>query len=275
MSNTIKINDRGFAPPVVMNILIINVLFYVATYVLGSKNIDLYDVFGLKYITAPDFRPWQLVTYMFMHGGFNHIFFNMFAVWMFGSVLERYLGAKRFICFYFVTGIGAALIQYLVITLQIHPTIALMNNFIETPSLETLKYLVDHNGIERLAPNFHGFYQYAALHPGEMTSMASDMITLKGNFLNTFTVVGASGAVFGLLLAFGMFFPNSEIYLYFLFPIKAKWLVVLYGALELFLGFSSVGDGIAHFAHLGGMIFGFLMILYWKRNERNKRGFFS
>ncbi|MDL2326847.1 rhomboid family intramembrane serine protease [Bacteroidales bacterium OttesenSCG-928-A14] len=272
MSNTIRVNDRGFTPPIVKNLIIINVIFFIATILLQNRGIDLAGPLGLRYLTAPDFRPWQIITYMFMHGSFNHIFFNMFAIWMFGSVLERYLGWKRFLSYYFVTGIGAALVHYLIITIEIYPTIALMNDFISQPSLDSLKYLLDNNGIDRLAPNFHSFYQYAAVHPNEMTSLAESMMTLKGSFLNSFNVIGASGAVFGLLLAFGMFFPNSEIYLYFLIPIKAKWLVIGYGVIELLTGIYSTNDGIAHFAHLGGMIFGFFMILYWKKQGSANNG---
>lgn len=261
-------------PPVVKNILIINVIFYIATSLLGNKGIDLYHIFGLKYITAPDFRPWQIITYMFMHGNFQHIFFNMFAVWMFGSTIERYLGSKRFLCYYFVTGIGAALIHYLVITIQIHPTLMLMNGFIEHPSLDSLKFLMDHNTIDRIAPNIESYYQYAVFHPNEMIEMAENMVLLKGNYLNLFNVVGASGSVYGLLLAYGMLFPNSEIYFYFLIPIKAKWLVILYGILELFTGITNTNDGIAHFAHLGGMLFGIILILYWRKYDRNRKGYF-
>jgi membrane associated rhomboid family serine protease len=241
--------------------------------ILLDNNIDLYKIFGLHYITASDFRPWQLITYMFMHGDFNHLFFNMLAVWMFGSVLERYWGSKRFLCYYFVTGIGAGLVHYIIIAIQIHSTMELMNGFINQPSLESLKYLVETNTNELLTYNFQSLYQYALQNPSEITAMTSNMIALKGSYLNHFNVVGASGSVFGLLLAFGMLFPNSEIYLYFLIPIKAKWFVIIYGLLELILGALGSNDGVAHFAHLGGMIFGIFMILYWKKHDRNKNAY--
>lgn len=216
----------GFSvlPTVVKNLLIINALFFLATiacdYVL---RIDLSDYLGLHYIGASDFQPFQLVTYMFMHGNFAHLFFNMFALWMFGNTLENIWGPNRFLLFYFICGIGAGLIQELVQYIQYVTT------------------LQDYANV-----NMNGH------------------IIPMGQYLNMLTTVGASGAVYGILLAFGMMFPNSTLYIYFAIPIKAKWFVLLYGVIELFSGFTSV-DNVAHFAHLGGMLFGLILILYWKK----------
>ena len=210
---------------VVKNLLIINVLFFLATIACDMVlRIDLADYLGLHYIGASDFQPYQLVTYMFMHGNFAHLFFNMFALWMFGNTLENIWGANRFLLFYFVCGIGAGLVQELV---------------------QYIQYVTTLQGYENVR-------------------IAANQIIPMSQYLNLLTTVGASGAVFGILLAFGMMFPNSTLYIYFAIPIKAKWFVIIYGVIELFSGFTSV-DNVAHFAHLGGMLFGLILILYWKK----------
>lgn len=216
----------GFAvlPTVVKNLLIINVLFFLATMAAESVfRIDLTDYLGLHYIDASDFQPYQLVTYMFMHGSFAHLFFNMFALWMFGNTLENIWGSNRFLLFYFVCGIGAGLVQ------------------------ELVQYI-----------------QYATTLSNYANANIGGVIIPMSQYLNMLTTVGASGAVYGILLAFGMMFPNSTLYIYFAIPIKAKWFVLIYGLIELFAGFRGV-DNVAHFAHLGGMLFGLILILYWKK----------
>lgn len=234
-------------PPVVKNLLIINGLMYLATIALrNSLGIDLTDILGLKYFQSDSFQPYQLITYMFMHGSVDHIFFNMFALWMFGSVIENYWGPKRFLTFYFVTGIGAALVQMGVNYIQISHLLTIM-------SQEQIN-LVLNTGAQVMSDHKN----FIDSQMGELNSLING------------STVGASGAIFGLLLAFGMLFPNSMIYMYFLFPIKAKWFVIGYGLLELYSGFSNSADGIAHFAHLGGMIFGIILILYWKRKDKNR-----
>ena len=195
------VSPSGFKmlPTGVKNLLIVNVIMYLATIVLekyGFNNIT--TSLALWPLGSGFFKLWQPVTYMFLHASIDHIFFNMFALWMFGYILENYWGTKRFLFYYFVCGIGAGLINMLI------PTSGL--------------------------------------------------------------TVGASGAVYGILLAFGMMFPNEQIYLYFLLPIKAKWFVIGYAAIELFEGVFRSADGIAHFAHLGGMLFGLILILYWRRH---------
>lgn len=232
----------GFLPPVVKNLLIINALFYVATLVLGNTmQIDLTDYLGLHYFTSPHFATYQFVSYMFMHGSFSHILFNMFALWMFGSVLEQVWGPKKFLIYYMITGIGAALIQLLVIYIQVRN--------IEMDLSPELIDQVRETGFQLLQNNQN----------------FGDPLLGKLNELYNMTTIGASGSVFGLLLAFGMLFPNSLIYLYFFIPIKAKWFVIIYGAIELFSGVYNTGSNVAHFAHLGGMIFGFFLIIYWKK----------
>ena len=193
-------------PTGVKHLLIINVLMFAATYVLERLGyLQITNMLCLWPLGSGLFRIWQPLTYMFMHAGLDHIFFNMFALWMFGYVLENFWGTKRFVAYYLVCGIGAAI-----------------------------------------------------------THMAMSLL-FKMPLVPT---VGASGAVYGILLAFGMMFPNERIYLYFLMPIKAKWFVIGYAAIELFEGFFRA-DNVAHFAHLGGMLFGLILILLWRRRNRN------
>lgn len=230
MDNQFRPQGFSILPLVVKNLLIINGIFFLATIASDMVwHIDLADYLGLHYIGASGFRPYQFVTYMFMHGSFSHIFFNMFALWMFGNAIENAWGPKRFLIFYMVCGIGAGITQ------------------------EIVQYIQLHDIIEN--------YQFVKI--------GSERIAVE-DYLNMLTTVGASGAVYGILLAFGMMWPNSRIYLYFLIPIKTKWFVIIYGLLELFSGFSSV-DNVAHFAHVGGMLFGLILILYWRNKETGWR----
>lgn len=225
-------------PTVVKHLLIINVLMFVATFTLERFNIDLTDILGLHFFKATDFRVYQLITYMFMHANFGHLFFNMFALWMFGNTLENIWGSQRFLLFYMVCGIGAGLCQELVQYIQFQ---------YYSISDDVLNTVINEGGkLIRSGKNWKG-------ELGEI------------NRIVNVATVGASGAIYGLLLAFGMMFPNSMIYLYFLFPIKAKWFVIGYAVIELVSGLSG-GSNVAHFAHLGGMLFGLILILYWKKN---------
>ena len=232
-------------PPVIKNLLIINVLFYLATIALNSSfNINLVDYLGLHYPASKDFGIWQIVTYMFMHSPTNisHVIFNMFALWMFGNTLENVWGSKRFLNYYLITGIGAGIVQIIVAWIHLKSDTSGM-------AAEQITIVMQEGA--------------AVLSKG-MNYQDPAMSTLNA-IINTPTV-GASGAVFGILLAFGMMFPNSMIYVYFAIPVKAKYFVMIYGAIELFAGISNnAGDNVAHFAHLGGMVFGFFIIMYWKK----------
>jgi membrane associated rhomboid family serine protease len=216
-------------PPITKNLLIINVLCYFGIIVARRYGLDLDSVLGLHFFLASDFKLYQLFTYMFMHANLEHIFFNMFAVWMFGRTLEMVFGSKRFLTYYLVCGIGAGIVQ------------------------EVIQYVFYATELVR----------YDSVNIGvEIVPMAE--------YLNLMTTVGASGAVYGILLAFGMLFPNSQMFVFPLpFPIKAKFFVIGYVLIELFLGLGQTGDGVAHFAHLGGMIFGFLLIMYWRKKSKN------
>jgi len=232
-------------PPVVKNLIIINVIMLLATYVLSLRGFDLANILGLHYFKSPDFEPYQLITHMFMHGGFLHLLFNMFALWMFGRVLENVWGPKRFFIFYFVTGLGAAIFYSFV-------------NYIE------FQYIAS-----KLTPEV---VQDIMAHGADILNQGQNYVGQAGKLNSILNVptVGASGAVFGILLGFGMLFPNTELMLLFPpIPIKAKYFVAGYGAIELYSGLTNSGGNIAHFAHLGGMLFGFIMIKYWNSHTNN------
>ncbi len=225
-------------PAITKNLLIINFLVFAATWLLQRYGLDLNSIGGLHFFLAPDFNVLQLVTYMFLHGGFTHIFFNMFALWMFGCVLERVWGPKKFLFYYLACGIGAGLMQELA---------------------QFVQFYTMTGGADML--------QTARIYSAE---------------LNMWTTVGASGAIYAILLAFGMTFPEERIFIFPLpIPIKAKWFVMFYVAIELFSALGAPGDGVAHMAHLGGMLFGFFMIRYWNRhpgtgyNRNGGRQFFD
>jgi len=217
-------------PPVVKNLLIINVLLFIATGILQGApiNINLTQILGLHYWQSDFFESWQIITYMFMHGDLGHIFFNMFAVWMFGSHIENRWGSKRFLKYYLLTGFGAAFLHYLIF------------HFYTLPSIPNIIYA-------NTAP-----------------------LTAYEYMLQNTVVVGASGSLFGILLAFGVLFPNTLLYIIPIpFPIKAKYIVIGYGLFELFSGLSNnPNDNVAHFAHLGGMLFGLIIFTYWKFKDK-------
>jgi len=232
-------------PPVVKNLIIINVLLLLATFAFEQMGINLYTVLGLHFPLSEKFRLHQIFTHMFMHGGLTHLFFNMFALYMFGRVLESVWGPKRFLTYYLITGIGAAIL---------HSTV----NYIEYQSV-----------ISKLGPDQIAQVKEVGYGIWSQGKNFSDPLMGKMNLILNTPTVGASGAVFGILLGFGMLFPNTQLMLLFPpIPIKAKYFVIGYGVLELYLGFSQPGSNVAHFAHIGGMLFGFLLIKYWNKNSK-------
>jgi membrane associated rhomboid family serine protease len=260
--------------PVVKNLLIINVLFFLATYLLGMQfNFDLTRHLALYYPGSEYFRPYQYVTYMFMHGGMAHIFFNMYALWLFGTAIENAWGGKRFLFYYLFTGIGAAILHTLVNFFINSGMASDITAFQNTPTPELFKQFVEaHNGF--FNQNVYDFIHQWSLSPGNQGYIATALENMHRVYQTTIGIptVGASGAVFGILLAFGMMYPNVELmFLFIPFPIKAKYLVLGYGTLELILGFSRPGSNIAHFAHVGGMLFGWLLIRYWIMQKRKKK----
>lgn len=222
-------------PVIIKNLLIINGLVFLAQMTFqNTGTFSMENIFALHDVRSVYFRPHQLISYMFLHGDFTHILFNMFALWMFGSVLENHWGPKRFLIFYLLCGIGAGILHLGV--LYYENTLLIRDFTVQAPFLSE--------------PEYDRRFQELSFR------------------INTATL-GASGSVFGCLAAFGYLFPNSLIYLYFFIPIKAKWFVIMYGAMELYLGVrNSAGDNVAHWAHLGGALIGFLLVLYWNKTRR-------
>ena len=237
MNNYYRQSPFANLTPVVKNLIIINAIFFFATWLFSHFGIvDLTAILSAFYFNSPLFKPWQIITYMFMHGGFSHIFFNMFALFMFGPTLEYTMGSKRFLNYYFITGVGALLMQWMVQALEVHQMVG--------------SFTIPNGNIGPYQ-NMANFDKLADIYGG--------------------AVLGASGAIFGLLLAFGMLFPDVEMMIIPIpIPIKAKWLVTGYMAVELFLGVEQFsGDSVAHFAHLGGALFGFIMLKIWGLRRRN------
>jgi len=213
-------------PPVTKNLIIINIFALLFTIAFERRGDFMIQYFALFYPASPYFHFWQYITYMFMHGGFWHLFFNMYSLFIFGSVLERVWGTKKFLIFYFVCGLGAAAV---------------------------------HTGIQGIE---------AVILEKQIAAGAAGAVA-KYHALMATPTVGASGAIYGLLLGYGMLYPDSRLTL--IFPpvsLKAKWFVMIFAAIELFTGVTGTAEGVAHFAHLGGMIFGLLLILYWKKTHR-------
>lgn len=224
----------GFSilPPAIKNLIIINCILYFATYVFNQIGlVNLNEYLALYHWKSPYFKPWQFVTHIFMHGGLSHLLFNMFALWMFGNVVENFMGTKRFLIFYITCGLGAALLHLLVFSWENQQAIQTVANM--------------------SADDLEKFNHYL-VNSGMTTPLYIPM-------------VGASGAIFGLLFTFGYLFPNLMIYIYFLFPIKAKYFVAIYAVIELVAGLrGSPTDNVAHFAHLGGMLFAYFLLKLWK-----------
>ena len=220
-------------PPITKNLLIINVLAYLAAVVMKGSGIDFNEIFGLHFFMADNFHLYQLVTYMFMHGGVTHLFFNMFALWMFGCVIEQTWGSKRFLWYILACGVGAGLFQ---------------------EAAQFVQYAVE------------GLAAFNMVNVGGMIIPTSE-------YLNVWVTVGFSGAVYGILLGFGMTYPEERIFIFPLpVPIKGKWFVMLYAAIELFSALSTSSDGVAHIAHLGGMAVGYIIIRHWRQQyERRQR----
>jgi membrane associated rhomboid family serine protease len=266
----------GFSvlPPVVKNLLIINALCFLAKELFEMRfNFSLNESLGLYYPESTHFKPYQLITHVFMHGSFMHLFFNMFSLWMFGNVLENYWGPKRFFVYYFVTACGAAALLLGVNGYEIYGIKSAIANYSSDPSIDAFVRLLDKDpGLARnnMVNDFISQWQNQPSNPQFAQSSIEIADAMLQRKLNVPTV-GASGAVFGLLLAFGMLFPNTELFLMFIpIPVKAKYFVIFYGAIELYQGFANnPTDNVAHFAHLGGMLFGFILIKVWNKTNRN------
>jgi membrane associated rhomboid family serine protease len=239
-------NNRGFSflPPIVKNLIIINILMFAGSNLIPHAT----EYLALYHWDSPLFKPWQIVTHIFMHANFSHLFFNMFSLWMFGTVVENRLGSQRFLIFYLICGFGAALLHLLVFSWENQAALHTFKLLSEAEQINAINYIFDiQSGIG------DGRIPVAMYQAVEA---AVPMIT---------PMVGASGAIYGVLFAFGYLFPNNRIMIYFLFPIKAKYLVAILAIIELFSGMKGMpGDNIAHFAHLGGMLFAYILFKYWR-----------
>jgi membrane associated rhomboid family serine protease len=264
-------------PTIIKNLLIINALVFLAqnTFAGPTSSFSFEDYFALHAWQSSLYKPWQIITHMFLHGDFGHILGNMFALWMFGSILENVWGPKRFLLFYFLCGVGAAVIHLLILSYQLIPL---------TNEYEQLLRLSKSN-----APGFtDAVLAFSKAHDIPLTRILTenkvsldtpglapqlmDLISSYHNKMLSTATLGASGAVFGILIAFIYLFPNTYIYVYFLFPIKAKWLGILYFAFELYKAIeNSAGDNVARWAHVGGALVGFILVYIW--NKRNRHPF--
>jgi len=273
-------NSFNILPVAVKNLLIINGILWLANTVFVEQlGLSVNKLFGLYFPLSEQFAPYQLVTHLFLHGNFMHLFSNMLALWMFGSVLENHWGPKRFLTFYFVTGLGAALIHTGWSYIELQNTRSLFDQYLNAPGLYDFAKLIQNDSLplsEMFRSEMNAFVaEWGTMkNDPQMLSRSLEIATsLKNDVLDykmSVPTVGASGAVFGVLLAFGMMFPNTLIYVFFAIPIKAKYFVILYGLFELYSGVvNNPGDNVAHFAHLGGMLFGFFLIKYWNKSSRN------
>jgi len=237
-------------PPAIKNLIIINFIFWLASIILPKyANIDIVDWLGLHYWLSDKFNPAQLITYMFLHdtSSFSHIFFNMFGLWMFGKNIEMFWGTKRFLIFYFVTGIGAGIIQELTWMVDYVPIVNAINEYASSKD------------ISQLMPYLKNIQENTIIP-------IDQLMDFKTQLLNQPITVGASGALFGILLAFAMLFPQARMFMIFIpIPVRAPYFVAFYALAELFMGIGGNVDGIAHYAHLGGMLFGLILILIWKK----------
>lgn len=279
-------------PTIVKNLIIINGIMVFAQFVLFKFGINLTDILGLHYWKSEYFKPWQFITHMFMHGNpadlnatLLHIFSNMFALWMFGSILENVWGPQRFLIFYLVCGFGAAVLHMGVVAWQFNNIESAFAAYQHSPSVESLRAFIDNhvnrptgNNLPQQIINTYNYWVTTG------TDMSQQSITDIHHYLNGYLspttgqyfdgifdegMVGASGAVFGILFAFGYLFPNTLLYIYFLVPIKAKYVVAGYAIFELYAGIAnSTGDNVAHFAHLGGMVVAFVLLKIWNKNNR-------
>ena len=276
-------------PTVVKNLVIINSLVVLAQYVIGRSGFDLSTLFGLHYFKSHYFHWWQILTHMFMHGSYNdvnltllHLVSNMFALWMFGRILENLWGPKKFLTFYLICGLGAALCHMAVLGFQYGGFDHAFEVYQQSPTLDHYMLFIKQHNLENIMMidnNGNHIYSFNMLkdmwsnNPSSTLFSNQSISLIHGFQMQSYdeATVGASGAVFGVLFAFGYLFPNMELLFYFLFPIKAKYFVGLYAIFELYAGVkNSAGDNVAHFAHLGGMLFAFILLRFWKMQSHNR-----
>jgi membrane associated rhomboid family serine protease len=258
--------------PVVKNLLLINIgLFILVSFLMGDRV--AVDYLGLRYIGSPEFRPWQVVTHMFMHGSFRHLFGNMIGLFFFGPMLEKVFGPQKFLLFYFICGVGASLIYMGFVWFELRELADAVESYLQNPDPNAFGIFINEygGGIDRRAIlSLLDSFRENPDNPA-LIRQSKEIVNGIYNFRMNIPMVGASGAIFGILMGFALLFPNTELFLlFFPFPIKAKYLILLYGVYTLYSGIQRTpGDNVAHFAHLGGMIFAFILIKYWRYSRYN------
>ena len=276
MNNQIRPGGFLGMGPVTKNIILVSAVFYLATILLSARGINLVEILGLHFPGSSVFKIWQPVSHMFMHSPFSiwHIVFNMFVLWMFGAMLEQMWGSKRFLNFFLICGFGAATLHYLfVYFVDLKPVLDSLEFFVEQPGVsayDALKNSMASNVGLSPSPETEQYIRsllVAKENGSSSFEIGSQLIEIqegmKDSILSVPNVIGASGAIAGVFVAFAYLFPNSELYLYFLFPVKAKYLAIGYAVFEIYKTIQhDPGDDIAHMAHLGGMLIGYLLIRF-------------
>lgn len=253
--------------PTVKTLLLINLGVFLVGMLLKVNFIEL---FGLRFFLAESFAPYQLITHMFVHSGFGHLFSNMFALFIFGPILERYWGSQRFLIFYLITGLGASMLYSGINFIELNSIQQAKIAYENAPDPDSFNHFVNKHGAIYYSQlyDFINAYSSNPEDPGFIRQSKAYANQIYDFFANI-PMVGASGAIFGILMAFGLLFPNTELFLlFFPVPIKAKYFVLFYGAYELYAGIQrAAGDNVAHFAHLGGMLFAYILIRYWRSTD--------
>lgn len=261
--------------PVVKNLIIANVLVLVAQFTFSQNGlVDMYQLFAQHHFLSPHFRPWQLLTACFMHANFSHLLGNMIGIYVFGSWLEKVWGAKKFLKFYLICGIGAGIISGLATYIETFGAIEQINAFLATPDFKKFNELVSTQAyikFEGVGELLNAWSKNQA-RP-DLAGQAFELVTALKSFETSGIALGASGALFGLIAGSAYLFPNDTIYVQFFIPVKMKWLALFYGAGELFLALqNNPQDQVGHVAHLGGGLVGFILVYYW--NKKNRRNFY-
>lgn len=246
-------------PQVTKNILILNILFFVLKYFFQSKGIDLDSLLGAHYINSPLFQPYQVVTHFFMHADFFHIFFNMWLFVMLGGFLERLWGPKRFFIFYIASALGAFALYNIIGFYQINELKSQLTSVVD---MEYINHILRSSSTNTVINDLNEYVRTLPIEPSLFQQLENYIS------LSLTPMIGASGAVFGVMAAFAILFPNREFLLYFAIPVKAKYLVGAYFVFELYQSFNAPGDNVAHLAHVGGAIVGAILILIWRKNDK-------
>jgi membrane associated rhomboid family serine protease len=272
-----RVSQHNEFPPVIKNLIIINCLMLFARTQIDIKYDNWFsNTFALFSFDSKNFMPWQIITHMFMHFDMQHLLFNMVGLWFFGRKLEILWGSKRFLGFYFFAGLGATVLSISIAAFTNHLLLADIQSFLAQPNAEHFaSFLKSHSPISSMSSQVFQVldeWRNEPKNPGYVNFAMQYIDFVKSTVPQTISM-GASGAVFGVLAAFGYLFPNTELMTLIPIPIKAKYLILGYAATEIYLGYkNSAGDNVAHWAHIGGALFGFLLVFYW--NKKNRKTFY-